>query len=380
MRNNIDTGWISLYRKLQDNWLYPKNRSFTQLEAWIDLLLNANHKDNEVNIGNEILPCKRGQSIRSQDTLSKRWNWSRCKVRGFLNLLTKSSMITLKTTTKTTIITISNYNEYQGRQVANTQQIDKKSSSNQHQLSINNNGNNDKNRKKENNLSQEVKNERENLFDSNPRKQTKSLDSSTKTEITSSDEKLNFQVIKDDRYTSIENRCDELGYTYNNSSIQTLLSKYTMEEILDRLKYIKNHAKWKGTFSLNGVITIWDATSSEIKADIYGDRVDRYAKKIVLNEAKIIRGSQTSPHSDNFSKLPLKDYSQVLSKFADYGLDFINSNDIHELFEDGKITETQLSDSLKELKIMFPEELVNIRQFTSRSVIIFFRRLLGNNN
>lgn len=111
-------GWIKLYRKVQENRFYPKNKEFTQFEAWIDLLLNANHSDQEVILGNEVYICKRGQQLRSLDTLSKRWNWSKGRVRRVLHLYQKCSMIVLKPERKTTQITICNYDIYQGERNA----------------------------------------------------------------------------------------------------------------------------------------------------------------------------------------------------------------------------------------------------------------------
>lgn len=132
-------GWIKLHRKMVDNSLYPKNRPFTQFEAWLDLLIIVNHSDVEIILGNEIYHCKRGQSIRSNDTYQKRWNWSRQQVRSFLNLLEKLLMIEQKTTTKTTILTICNYETYQGEQPTDNQRI-----------TINKNEKKEKNEKNEN--------------------------------------------------------------------------------------------------------------------------------------------------------------------------------------------------------------------------------------
>lgn len=37
------TGWVKIYRSIQDNDLWLAE-PFTWAQAWIDLLLNANHK------------------------------------------------------------------------------------------------------------------------------------------------------------------------------------------------------------------------------------------------------------------------------------------------------------------------------------------------
>lgn len=153
MKKEIDNGWISLHRKIQENKFYPKGRPFTQFEAWIDLLLNANHKDTEVLLGNEIMICERGQSLRTQLTLSKHWSWSRHKVRCYLALLEKLSMVSLKTSNKTTIITICNYNTYQNERPTEGQRKDIKRTTEGQRKDINNNVlNNDDNDNNENNI------------------------------------------------------------------------------------------------------------------------------------------------------------------------------------------------------------------------------------
>ena len=38
-------GYIKLYRGLQDCWIWQDKEPFTKRDAWIDLLLSANHAD-----------------------------------------------------------------------------------------------------------------------------------------------------------------------------------------------------------------------------------------------------------------------------------------------------------------------------------------------
>ena len=127
-------GWISLHRKIQKSNLYPKNRPFTTFEAWIDLLLNANHTEQKVNIKFEMFICKRGQLLRSQEGLSLAWNWDRSSVRRFLKLLEKDQKVTIKTTSKTTVITICNYDKYQGERPTTQQQNDQRRNTNNNDL------------------------------------------------------------------------------------------------------------------------------------------------------------------------------------------------------------------------------------------------------
>lgn len=115
-------GWIKLHRKIKDSDLYPKNREFTKYEAWLDLLMIANHNDKNVVVGNDVMFCKRGQSVRSIESYQKQWNWTRQQVRCFFDLLVRLEMITKETTSKTTILTICNYDTYQGEQPTENQQ------------------------------------------------------------------------------------------------------------------------------------------------------------------------------------------------------------------------------------------------------------------
>lgn len=106
------SGWISLHRKIQEHWLYPKGQ-FTKYEAWLDILLMVNYEENKVMLGNELFTVKKGQRITSLRQLSERWGWSRNKVNDFLTLLENDEMIEVKKDTKKTVLTVVNYEDYQ---------------------------------------------------------------------------------------------------------------------------------------------------------------------------------------------------------------------------------------------------------------------------
>lgn len=80
-------GWISLYRQIQDNWIWKSNEPFDKRSAWIDLLLMVNHQKEEIDFDNTKVIVERGQRITSLEALGKRWGWSRHKVSNFLNRL-----------------------------------------------------------------------------------------------------------------------------------------------------------------------------------------------------------------------------------------------------------------------------------------------------
>ncbi|HGL5482778.1 TPA: DnaD domain protein [Staphylococcus aureus] len=156
------TGWISIDRSIQNHWLFKEKRTFSKFEAWIYLLMEANHSKAKVPIGNQIVTVERGQRLTSILTLSDLFNWSRFKVKTFLDLLESDGMLEVKTTSKYTLITIVNYDFYQSEQGRNQHQNDIKPTSKQHQSNINptskqhqtntnNNDNEDNNEKNVNN-------------------------------------------------------------------------------------------------------------------------------------------------------------------------------------------------------------------------------------
>lgn len=106
-------GWIKIHRKIQNHWLWQEKRKFSKFEAWISLLLKANHTDTKVLIGNEIIDVKAGSFITSEVKLSEEWNWSRNTTRKFLMLLKNEKMLNKICTANYTTISIENWALYQ---------------------------------------------------------------------------------------------------------------------------------------------------------------------------------------------------------------------------------------------------------------------------
>ena len=152
-------GWIKLHRKIQDNWLWKEKRKFSKFEAWISLLLKANHKENKILFGNSVINIEAGSFITSEVKLSDEWNWSRMTVRNFLNLLENEKMIVKICTTKYTSITIENWALYQFEEHQNIQQsIQQPIQQSNNNLYTNKNDKNDNNEK---NIKKEVVEEKE---------------------------------------------------------------------------------------------------------------------------------------------------------------------------------------------------------------------------
>ena len=90
-------------------------KPFSRGQAWIDLLLSANHEDKKFVSGKAVIDGKRGSIYKSMEYFSRRWGWDRKKVKRLLDALEADRMITVNATTHGTTITIVNYEKYQGR-------------------------------------------------------------------------------------------------------------------------------------------------------------------------------------------------------------------------------------------------------------------------
>lgn len=113
------SGWIKIHRAMIDHWINKDARKYSRFEAWMDILLSVNYSDAKVTIKNTVYDVKRGQSIYSLDTWSKRWGWNKSATRRFFSLLEKDGMIELKTDTQTTHLTVCNYARYQDERNTN---------------------------------------------------------------------------------------------------------------------------------------------------------------------------------------------------------------------------------------------------------------------
>lgn len=125
----MQNGWVKLHRQITENSLWF-SEPFTKGQAWIDLILNANHEDGSFWIRGIEIKLKRGQIGWSQLTMSTRWKWSRNKVRRFLNWLESEQQIKQQNSAKTSIITLLNYDKYQNTEQQTEQQKDNRRNTN----------------------------------------------------------------------------------------------------------------------------------------------------------------------------------------------------------------------------------------------------------
>lgn len=141
-------GWICIHRKIQDNAIWNSNKPFDDRSAWIDLLLMVNHKDNDVQIGNQIVTVRKGQRFTSIRKLSMKWNWSRDRVARYLDMITQAGMIRKDSIHNGTLITIVKYDFFQhpsdtNKDTDNDTNLTSARPHIRHQQGTNNNDNND---------------------------------------------------------------------------------------------------------------------------------------------------------------------------------------------------------------------------------------------
>lgn len=105
-------GWVKIYRKITNDPMYF-SETFTRMQAWIDMILLANYSEGFFYIRGNKVTVNRGQIGYSQESLSKRWKWSRGKVKRFLKQLENDGKIVQQKSNVITLISIVNYDAYQ---------------------------------------------------------------------------------------------------------------------------------------------------------------------------------------------------------------------------------------------------------------------------
>lgn len=140
-------GWVSIHRQIQENWLW-KDKPFSYGQAWVDLIMMANHNDNKFLLGRELVEVKAGSFITSELKLMERWGWGKTRVRTFLELLQKDNMIVKKVNRKRTTICIVNYSVFQDTQTINEPLTNHSQTIAKPFANTNNNDNNDNNENK----------------------------------------------------------------------------------------------------------------------------------------------------------------------------------------------------------------------------------------
>lgn len=229
----MNRGFITLHRKVQEHWLWSCEKEFNKPQAFIDLLLLANHEPKTINIGNEIITVERGQHVTSEIKLMARWGWGKTKLRNFLKLLENDGIIIKNSNKKQTTITICNYSDYQLDKTTDKPQTNHKQTTDKPQTYTNNNDNNYNNVNNDNNKKDiyvdfdDIKQddfEQIEILDSQEEKKTKSKKRTT--------ERINYDEIQA-KYNSV---CTKLNPSIKipdamKRSIRTLLKEYSLSEL-----------------------------------------------------------------------------------------------------------------------------------------------------
>jgi len=124
-------GWVKLHRKLQETSLWTCEK-FSRGQAWVDLIMLANHEESFFYKRGVKVDVLRGQVARSEVELADRWLWSRTKVRRFLDDLEKEQQIIQQKNNVIQILTIIKYDEYQKKEQQNGQQKDSRKTAEKH--------------------------------------------------------------------------------------------------------------------------------------------------------------------------------------------------------------------------------------------------------
>jgi hypothetical protein len=131
------------------NFLFKEKRIFSRFEAWVYLLMSANHSDTKILLGNQLIDVKKGSFITSEIKLMAEFQWSKSKLRAFLILLESQSMIEKITDSKKTTLSIVKYIDYQELQTTKKPQKDRQRTAKEPRADTNNNDNNYNNENKE---------------------------------------------------------------------------------------------------------------------------------------------------------------------------------------------------------------------------------------
>lgn len=115
----MSDGWIKIYRKIQECWLWIDKEPFDKRSAWVDLLLSANHADKKIFFNGRLITVGRGQILTSIRKLSEKWKWSYDKTLRYLKLLERDGMLQKESDKNRTLVTIVNYEVYQDAPITN---------------------------------------------------------------------------------------------------------------------------------------------------------------------------------------------------------------------------------------------------------------------
>jgi DNA replication protein DnaD len=109
-------GFILLHRQIQEHWLYPTDREFTEYEAWLHLIQIAAHTSHQKMVNGRMITIHRGEIATSERRLAEMFRWGRKRASRFLKMLEKDGMVLAQNwTTKWATLKINNYETFQNK-------------------------------------------------------------------------------------------------------------------------------------------------------------------------------------------------------------------------------------------------------------------------
>lgn len=150
----MNRGYIKLWRKLQDSFLYKDSQA---LHLFIHLLLECNHSKREFLFNGQKQICDRGQRIIGIDSLSAETGINRNKVYRLLKMFENETLIETQKTNRFTLISVKNYELYQGNETQNETPEKLQRNSSETPVKPINNDKNDNNNKNDNNTIEQDK-------------------------------------------------------------------------------------------------------------------------------------------------------------------------------------------------------------------------------
>ena len=113
-------GWIKLHRKLQEKGFYKKPK---YAHLWVHLLLEANHKPQEVMWNGKTMILKPGQFITGRKILALNSGINENSIQRMLDFFKNAHQIEQQTTNQNRLITILKWKQYQGNEQQNEQPV-----------------------------------------------------------------------------------------------------------------------------------------------------------------------------------------------------------------------------------------------------------------
>ena len=109
------------------------------------MILRANHLEAKIVIEGEVINIPEGAFFSSETALADDWGWSRKKVHGFIDVLTKDGMLGTKRHRKGTVFFLINYSNFSSQGTAKEPQKNRSGTAVEPQWNTYNNDNNENN-------------------------------------------------------------------------------------------------------------------------------------------------------------------------------------------------------------------------------------------